>query len=406
MTFDEALKWLYSKQRFGIRLGLETTQSLLALLGNPENKLRFLHIAGTNGKGSVCAFLDSILRAERKKTGLFTSPHLVDFRERICVNGRPISREATAEGLTLLKDLLRDLEISHKLEPTFFELTTVLATWYFLQQDVEVTIWETGMGGYWDATNVVTPLVSVITSISFDHRQWLGNSLREIALEKSGIFKPGIPAVSAPQSIEVEETLRSRAAASRIPLYFVEAPWSSSKIGLHGEHQRWNAALAVAALEASSVTVSASSISYGLANTYWPGRFQILSSRLVVDGAHNLGAACALVATWKEVFGNQRACVVFGSLEDKESKEMLEVLSTITREFRFVPVTGHRFDTKYQVPLCKTIGYFESLGAALISPLQPENTIILVTGSLFLVGEVLAERRTISYRPLPLGEAR
>src|SRR5437868_7489396 len=203
MTFDKALKWLYSKRRFGIRLGLETTQFLLVLLGNPEKKLRFLHIAGTNGKGSVCAFLDSILKAEGKKTGLFTSPHLVDFRERICVNGRPISKEATAEGLTLLKDSLGDLEISHKLEPTFFELTTVLATWYFLQQNAEVIIWETGMGGYWDATNVVSLLVSVITSISFEHRQWLGNSLREIAFEKSGIFKPGIPAVSVPQSIEV-----------------------------------------------------------------------------------------------------------------------------------------------------------------------------------------------------------
>ncbi|QQY08419.1 MAG: bifunctional folylpolyglutamate synthase/dihydrofolate synthase [Candidatus Xiphinematobacter sp.] len=393
MTFDKALRWLYSRRRFGIRLGLETTQFLLALLGNPEKKLRFLHVAGTNGKGSVCAFLDSILRAEGKKTGLFTSPHLMDFRERIRVNGRPISKEAAAEGLTLLRDLANShTHKLRKLEPTFFELATALATWYFLRKNAEVAIWETGMGGRWDATNVVTPLVSIVTSISFDHQQWLGNSLVEIACEKSGIFKAGVPAVSAPQSIEVAETLRSRAAIYRVPLYFVKAPWSASKIGLRGEHQRWNAAVAVAALEASGITISTDSISNGLANTHWPGRFQILSERLVVDGAHNPGATRTLVATWKEVFGNQQACVVFGSLEDKESKRMLEILSTITREFRFVPVTNHRSSGRYLAPPHKIIGHFENLSAALIAPPQPENTIILITGSLFLVGEILAQK--------------
>jgi len=394
MTFDEAMKWLHSRRRFGIRPGLKTTQSLLALLGNPEKKLRFLHIAGTNGKGSVCAFLDSILRTEGKKTGLFTSPHLVDFRERIIVNGRPIPKKATTEGLTLL----RELENSHihELEPTFFELTTVLAIWYFLQKNAEVIIWETGMGGRLDATNVVTPLVSIVTSISFDHKKWLGNSLREIAREKSGIFKPGIPAVSVPQSIEVAEMLRSRATIGRVPLYFVRAPWGASKIGLHGEHQRWNAALAVAALRASGIAISTNSISYGLANTHWPGRFQILSSGLVVDGAHNPGAMYALITTWKEIFGDRQACVVFGSLGSKESKKMLEILSAIAREFRLVPVTGLQSSTRYLAPPCKIIGYFRSLCAALTTPLQPEGTIILVTGSLFLVGEILAQKGAVS----------
>ena len=395
MTFQKALKWLYSRQRFGIKLGLENVKNLLALLDNPEKKLTFLHVAGTNGKGSVCAFLDAILRADGRKTGLFTSPHLVDFRERICVSGQPISQEDASEGLTLL----RDLSNSRRLEPTFFEFATVLAAWYFLRQNVQIVIWETGMGGHLDATNVVTPLVSVITSISFDHQQWFGSTLREIASEKAGIFKPGVPVVSMPQSVEVEEVLHRKAVGSCVPIYFIEAPWNTSKVGLHGKHQRWNAALAVAALDAGGITVSTESIYHGLANIQWPGRFHILSNRLVLDGAHNPAAACALVATWKEVFNEQKACVVFGALEDKENKKMLETLSVITREFRFVPVASRRSSNKYLAPSGKAIGYFESPNTALTSFFQSESasTMILVTGSFFLVGEVLAQKSMVDY---------
>lgn len=393
MTFQKALQWLYSTQCLGIRLGVKNVQSLLSLLDHPEKQLRFLHVAGTNGKGSVCAFLDAILQADGRKTGLFTSPHLVDFRERICVSGHPISKEDTAEGLTLL----RDLSNAHKLECTFFELATALAAWYFSRRNAEIIIWETGIGGQLDATNVVTPLASILTSISFDHQQLLGNSLGEIASEKAGIFKPGVPAVSMPQSAEVEQILHRKAVLCCAPLYFIETPWNTSKVGLYGEHQRWNAALAVAALDTGGITVSTESIYYGLANVQWPGRFQMLSNNLVIDGAHNLASTCALVATWKEVFGEQEACVVFGSLADKESEKMLDTLSVITREFRLVPVSHRRSSTQYITPAGKVAGYFDSLDAALFSFLKNERTMILVTGSLFLVGEILAQKKMLTY---------
>ncbi len=394
MTFDEALDWLYSTQQFGIKLELDNMKALLSLLGNPEKGLKFLHVAGTNGKGSVCAFLDAILRAGGYKTGLFTSPHLADFRERICLNGTPISQQEVAEGLTLLRNAADN---ANTLAPTFFEFTTALAIWHFSRQNADIVVWETGLGGRWDATNVVTPVVSVITSISYDHTQWLGETLAKIASEKAGIFKPSIPAVSAPQLAEAAEELRRRADGNGVPLRFVEAPWSTSEIGLRGMHQRWNAALAVAALDA--LPLSPDSIRQGLAHVQWPGRFQMLSDRLVVDGAHNPDATRALVATWREVFGNRRASVVFGSLRDKESVEMLRILSEIAEEFLFVPVANARSRSanEHPAPEGMIARYFENSAMALNTALAGGG-MVLVAGSLFLVGEVLAQKQGIPYR--------
>ena len=396
MTFDEALDWLYSTQHFGIKLGLDNMKALLSLLGNPEKRLKFLHVAGTNGKGSVCAFLDAILRAEGYKTGLFTSPHLVDFRERICLNGTPISQQEVAEGLTLLRNATGD---GSALVPTFFEFTTALAAWHFSRQNAEIVVWETGLGGRWDATNVVTPLVSVITSIAYDHKQWLGETLAKIAAEKAGIFKPDIPAVSAPQLAEAEEELFRRASEQGVFLRFVEVPWITSEIGLHGIHQRWNAALAVAALNAGGVALSPDSVRQGLVQVHWPGRFQMLSDRLMVDGAHNPDAIRTLVVTWREVFGNRQASVVFGSLRDKESDGMLQILSEIAEEFLFVPVanTRSRSANEHQAPEGISARYFESSSVALDVALAGDG-MVLVVGSLFLVGEVLAQKQGIAYR--------
>ncbi|MFL6539832.1 MAG: bifunctional folylpolyglutamate synthase/dihydrofolate synthase, partial [Chthoniobacterales bacterium] len=191
MNYREALAWLYGTQLFGIKLGLDSIRRLVAELDVPAPEQRIIHVAGTNGKGSVCAMTDSILRAAGYRSGLFTSPHLVTFRERIQVNGEMISEDEVAAGLTTIRELIREWDP----HPTFFEIVTALALRHFKRSACDVFVLETGMGGRLDATNVVTPVVSVITPIDYDHQKWLGHSLGEIAAEKAGIIKPGVPVV-------------------------------------------------------------------------------------------------------------------------------------------------------------------------------------------------------------------
>lgn len=387
MTLDESLTWLHSTQFFGIKLGLENTRRLLDHLGNPGGRLKILHVAGTNGKGSVCAMLDSILRAAGLRSGLYTSPHLCDFRERIRVNGEMISGEATAATLGRLHDLCQAWPHS----PTFFEISTALALDHFAQEKCDVVVLETGMGGRLDATNAVTPAVSVITPIARDHAEWLGDSLAAIAGEKAGIIKPGIPVVSAPQSPEATEVLRAAASACGSSLTFVDQPYPGS-IGLAGGHQKWNAALAIATIEASGIETPGEAIATGLAEVVWPARFQRISQRLVVDGAHNPHAATALVETWREHFGAAKACVVFGALQDKDYGEMLAILSRIAGSFYFVPVASPRStDPAELLPAADgcPAKAFASLPAALDAALDGGRP-VLITGSLFLAGEALS----------------
>src|SRR4249920_2035294 len=195
MTYAEAIQFLYRLRWFGAKFGLENTFKLAALAGNPQNQLRFIHVAGTNGKGSTCAMLESIYRAAGLRVGLFTSPHLVSFRERIQVNRQLISESDVSRLVSELQPWLKEFSPDH--HPTFFETITVMALRYFAEQNCDLVIWETGLGGRLDATNIVTPLASVITNIGFDHQQWLGDTLEKIAAEKAGIIKPGVPVITA-----------------------------------------------------------------------------------------------------------------------------------------------------------------------------------------------------------------
>ena len=204
MTFQESLSWLYGTQQVGIKLGLDNIRRLLGALGVEVERSRFLHVAGTNGKGSVCAMLDAICREAGFRTGLYTSPHLVTFHERIRLNGVMIPGEAVVAGLSRIRGLIAGWEM----HPTFFEITTALALDYFQRENAELIVLETGLGGRMDATNVVRPAVSVITAIGLDHQAYLGSTLAEIAGEKAGIIKPGLPVVSAPQDREAEAVLR------------------------------------------------------------------------------------------------------------------------------------------------------------------------------------------------------
>ena len=386
MTFDESLTWLNSTQFFGIKLGLDNSRRLLESLGNPERNLRIFHVAGTNGKGSVCAMLDSVFRAAGLKSGLYTSPHLCDFRERILVNGDRITQSAAAETLTRLRDFCEGWPHS----PTFFELSTALALGHFARERCDVVILETGMGGRLDATNAATPAASIITPIAMDHAEWLGDSISKIAMEKAGIIKPGIPVLSAPQAPEAAGVLRAQAAACGCQLTFVDRPFEG-EIGLAGTHQKWNAALAIAAIHASGFSPENSAVFSGLRNVKWPARFQRIGDRIILDGAHNPHAAAALVEIWREQFGPQKPTVIFGAMKDKDCREMLAVLSAIAARFFFVPVASPRSSDPAELMRStpSPAQTFSSLSDAIDSTMA-KSAPVLITGSLFLAGEALS----------------
>ena len=311
MTFRRALELLEARQETRIELGLSRVRRHLARLGDPQEKVPCFHVAGTNGKGSTCAILASVLRAAGYRVGLYTSPHLLDVRERIRVNGEPISRADFA------KLMPRDERL------TYFELLTVLAFKYFAEKKCDVMVLETGLGGRLDATNVVrAPLAAVVTSISFDHEAFLGSTLRAIAREKAGIFKAGRPAVS-PDIPQLRPASRGR----RI---IVRRPWNV-ELPLRGEKQRWNAALARAAVDAAGIAVSDGAWRRGLAAVKWPGRFDVIKlgpKTLIVDGAHNPEASAALAATWKGSRWSRRpARWIIGIMRDKDAEGVLRPLA-------------------------------------------------------------------------------
>jgi dihydrofolate synthase / folylpolyglutamate synthase len=383
VTYEESLGWLYSTQQFGIKLGLDNIRRLLKALGDPHEHLSFLHVAGTNGKGSVCAMLDAMLRAADHKTGLYTSPHLIDFRERIRVDGRKIPREAAARGLENLRRLTANWDHS----PTFFEFATALALQHFAESSCAFVVLETGMGGRLDATNAVIPLVSVVTPIALDHMRWLGKTVAEVAQEKAGIIKPSVPVVSAPQNPTAAEVIVRRAEELRCSLAFAQAAWDGAELGLRGRHQRENAALAIASLRAAGIHVSDEAIAEGLRNVRWPGRFQMIGERFVLDGCHNPHAAQQLLLNWTDHFGTEQADVIFGALADKDYTTTLEILAPISREVLLIPVRSERGAAPET--LASACSRPHRIFADAREALEASRGKTLVTGSLFLVGEIL-----------------
>src|SRR5437870_3990074 len=280
MTYAEAIHFLYDLRVFGAKFGLENTIKLAALAGNPQDRLRFIHVAGTNGKGSTCAMLERVYRAAGLRVGLFTSPHLISFRERIQVDRQLIGKAEVVRLVAEMKALLT--EFPSEEHPTFFEVVTVMALRYFAEQKCDLVIWETGLGGRLDATNIVTPLVSVVTNIQFDHQQWLGETLPDIAAEKAGIIKPRIPVITTtdqPEALAViaETARRQNAPCTAVPASEIDRPpLNRIELPLRGLHQRLNAALAVATVRAveAHIPVSDSALRKGLASVNWPGRLQ------------------------------------------------------------------------------------------------------------------------------------
>lgn len=391
MTYAEAIDWLFSTQWFGIKLGLDGPRRLLReYLAFPAHRVKVIHVAGTNGKGSTCAMIDSLVRATGARCGLFTSPHLVDFRERIRVNGVEIPEDACAAMLAELKALCESLDP----HPTFFEITLALGMRWFRECECEVIVLETGMGGRLDATTAVPADVCGITPIGLDHTQWLGETLGEVAREKAGILVEGKPAISLPQAPEARRVLEVEANERRSPLSFIEAPMRGYSIALPGEHQAWNAALAVECVFAAGLTLDYGTVGYGLGSVSWPGRFEVTEqkgSTLVFDGAHNPDGAKALAAAWRQRFGEKKATLVFSAVAAKDIAGIAAALEPIAGKVHVCAV-----DTPRAVPAAELAGFFsggaiveDSVAAALKAALAGEGP-VLVAGSLFLVGEAKA----------------
>jgi dihydrofolate synthase/folylpolyglutamate synthase len=394
-AYQEALAWLYRTQRFGIKLGLDNIRRLLSELSVPEKQQRIIHVAGTNGKGSVCAIIDAVCRAQGYRTGLFTSPHLVTYRERIRVDGEMIAEENVARGLNSIRT-----HVSHwDPHPTFFEITTALALIHFKECACEVIVLETGLGGRLDATNAVEPVVSVITPIGYDHQAWLGNSLEEIAGEKAGIIKARIPVVSAMQEPAAEKILRARAAECETPIEIVSGLYTKTPLALAGGHQKQNASLALAAVKSGSIAVDEEAIARGLASVDWPARFQLWDDRIIIDGAHNPAGAAVLAKTWREQFREERATIILALLRDKDVAGIWRALAPIAQRMILPPAHNER-----ALPGSDLAKIGEALSPELsisiVSSIddafrdaQGERERVLVTGSLHFAGEALATLR-------------
>jgi dihydrofolate synthase/folylpolyglutamate synthase len=400
VNYSEAIQFLYGLRLFGAKFGLENTFKLAALAGNPQEKLRFIHVAGTNGKGSTCAMLESIYRAAGLRVGLFTSPHLVSFRERIQVN-RQLIPEADVIRL------VGELRAANKgYEATLFEFATVMALKFFAEQKCDLVTWETGLGGRLDSTNIVTPLASVITNIAFDHEQWLGDTLAKIAAEKAGIIKLGVPVVTAAGEPEALAVIENAAHEKNAPLTIVRANDVESRLAgtfappLLGDHQKLNAALALATAEIlqNQIPVSVEKIRAGLADINWPGRLQLIQGpngqKILLDGAHNVAGAKVLQEALERNFPAAKYALVLGVLQDKDWRHICETLAPLAARIFTVSVANDRAANANELAAaCRAanppaeIVACASLAGALKK--SAGDAFVVITGSLYLVGEAL-----------------
>ena len=434
MNYDDAVRYLLTlgrelaapTQAAAAKFDLENITVLAKRLGNPERAYPSAHIAGTNGKGSTAAFLESILRRAGLRTGLNTSPHLERINERIRVNAEEISDAAFAGNLTRIQRVTEELLAAGKLpaHPTYFECITAMAFEYFSQTEVQFGVFEVGLGGRLDATNILTPAVSIITRIDFDHENFLGHSLREIAGEKAGILKEGVPAVLAEQQNEAREVILARAKELHSPVIETAAEYRiedsrmeegcvrakvtrissgrSIEIAprLPGSFQLQNALNAVAAarvLQQQGFRISVDAIQEGIAATEWPGRLEKLQARpdVYVDGAHNPGAARELAGFWEQQFAKRKIILLYGALRDKAVDEIAgilfphaaEVIFTEPRTSRAISaaqlseIAAHHASRSTVIPDAEqALDYALGKAAA--------EDAVFITGSLYLVGQL------------------
>ena len=438
-TYGETLDYLFGLQRFGIKLGLENITTLLEILGNPHRAFPSVHIAGSNGKGSTAAFLESILRQSGLRTGLYTSPHLVDFSERIQINGKAIPTRRLGVLTEEIRAHVGEMERRGCFQPkgetpasrsgreperatlTFFEFTTAMMFRYFQEEKVDLAVVEAGLGGRLDATNVVDPVASLITTISKEHAQYLGGTLLEIAGEKAGIIKPGRPLLTSTSQARVAALFEERCRELRSPFLVwgkdFEArekepevihfrgrrhAYTNLRLGLAGSYQTRNAGLALAAVEVLSEAgfrIEEPHIRRGLAETRWPGRLELIETgtRILLDGAHNPEATEILKKALETGYPRRRLIAILGIMADKDIPAMMKDIVPRTDLLFLTKARNERAasldlleaeSSSYEKPYRKFGTVAEALDEALIQ--AGKEDLILVTGSLYIVGEARA----------------
>jgi dihydrofolate synthase/folylpolyglutamate synthase len=401
MTYSESKRFLYSlgNEIQTAKFGLDRITRLLEALGGPHREGRFIHVAGTNGKGSTCAMIEAGLRASGVRTGLYTSPHLIEPTERIQIAGQPITQDQFAEAFTEVHELAERMLPAGEIDlhPTYFETVTAMAFLLFARQRVDTVVLEVGMGGRLDATNVVTPALSVITPVDFDHQFFLGDTIEKIAAEKAGILKPGVPAIFAEQRGEAETVLRAHAKGP----YTLARDWAITDLSINargskfrmrgqdvvcplaGQHQVENARTAAIALRQLGVSAA------GIAETRWPGRLEQFSREpeIILDGAHNPAGARALADYIRGFYSGRRIWMVYGVMRDKAAGEMAALLFPLADRVIVTAPDNSRAMPPQEIPapgaiITHTVGQ----AMAVIEDAAADD-VIFITGSLFVVGE-------------------
>lgn len=420
MDYEEAIAYIQHLCTFGIKPGLARIKRLLALLGNPEAGLKCIHVAGTNGKGSTSALIASVLQCQGYKIGVYSSPHLQSYRERLMINGDMIERPEFARLVEMLRPRLAQVLQETNEQPTEFEVLTAMALQYFHEQGVDFAVLEAGLGGTWDSTNVITPLVAVITNVSFDHMDRLGGTLAEIAGQKAGIIKPGVPVVTAAAD-EALAVIKAVASDKDAPLIDIgryppgqlislekggqtfhlttaRREYRNLRTALLGPHQMMNGLVALAVCEQmqlQGIAIGERAIYQGFSQARWPGRFEIISQAplIVLDGAHNPDGARTLRATFESLFPGCEAVFVVGVLADKDYAQMLREFSAIAEVIILTaPDSPRAADPAVlaaAVSGCETIVQ-PDLREAVTAGIRLAGTgkIMCVCGSLYMVGQV------------------
>jgi dihydrofolate synthase/folylpolyglutamate synthase len=405
LTYPDSVRFLYAlgNEIKTAKLGLDRIRAVLAALGDPQNSFRSIHVAGTNGKGSTCAMIDAGLRTAGVRTGLFTSPHLIEPTERIVIDGMPVTERQFERAFDAVHKIAGELDLDF--HPTYFETVTAMGFWLFREMRVETAVVETGLGGRLDATNVLLPALTVITPIDFDHEAYLGGTIESIAAEKAGILKPGVPAIFARQRPEARTVLDRRAAELDIPVKHTRdfeihdlhvtargSEFSGIKVPLAGEHQIENAIAAALALESLGVSPK------GIENAIWPGRLEHISPNpdIILDGAHNPAGARALARYLERFYPNRKIWMIYGAMRDKSVDEITGILFPLaSRVILTAPDNARALRPEALAELTDRGTIAPDILAALEQARSEvsENDVIVITGSLFLVGEA----RALSY---------
>jgi dihydrofolate synthase / folylpolyglutamate synthase len=425
MNYEEAIEWIHARLRLGIKPGLTRMEWMLEKLGSPEKKIKAVHVGGTNGKGSTVTYLRNVLQAAEYNVGTFTSPYFEKFNERISINGIPVSNEEIVELVKVIRPLAEELEQTEWGGPSEFEVITIMSFYYFAEiRPVDLVIYEVGLGGRLDSTNVITPLVSVITSIGYDHMQFLGDTLAEIAYEKAGIIKKNIPVITAVKQLEALNVIEKKAATQNSELFVLgrdfrvehlgpletgESFYYSSKkqqdefvISMIGKHQVENASLALTTIELLNATqefiIKKEAIINGLKKANWPGRMERLSTEPLVflDGAHNPESVAALVETVNSRFQNEKVHILFAALKDKKVENMLEQLESVALSIAFTSFDFPRAATAkelYETSTHSNKKLVEDWYHYILEllPSLKEDDVLIITGSLYFLSTIKPE---------------